>query len=124
MAIVPIHTERKRPRMGPDRYGTDARRFSGRNTDHRACGRSDSNFDDLSISAIAGDVVALVSGFGKIRQYNGWSIGAAVTVEAALALGDICKAIILTAGATPAHVTKPDYPHGGSRRFSRYCWRG
>ena len=83
--------------------------------DHRGCGRSDSDFEDLSISAIAGDVVALVSELGlKSVILNGWSIGAAVTVEAALALENICKAIVLTAGATPAHVTKPDYPHGGA----------
>ncbi len=83
--------------------------------DHRGCGRSDSDFEDLGISAIAGDVVALVSELGlKSVILNGWSIGAAITVEAALALGDICKAVVLTAGATPAHVTKPDYPHGGS----------
>lgn len=83
--------------------------------DHRGCGRSDSDFEDLSISAIAGDVVALVSELGlKSVILNGWSIGAAVTVEAALELGDICKAVVLTAGATPAHVTKTDYPHGGS----------
>ena len=83
--------------------------------DHRGCGRSDGDFEDLSISAIAGDVVALVSELGlKSVILNGWSIGAAITVEAALALGDICKGVVLTAGATPAHVTKPDYPHGGS----------
>lgn len=83
--------------------------------DHRGCGRSDSDFEDLSISAIAGDVVALVSELGLNSVIlNGWSIGAAVSVEAALALGDICRAVVLTAGATPTHVTKPDYPHGVS----------
>ena len=83
--------------------------------DHRGCGRSDRDFEDLGISAIAGDVVAVVSELGlKSVILNGWSIGAAVAVEAALTLGDICKAVVLTAGATPAHVTKPDYPHGGS----------
>ena len=56
-------------------------------------------FDLKHFTEIAGDVVALV-------KKSGWSIGAAVTDEAALALGDICKTVVLTAGATPAHVTK------------------
>ncbi len=32
--------------------------------DHRACGQSDANFDDISIESIASDVVALVHELG------------------------------------------------------------
>src|SRR5689334_19813463 len=54
--------------------------------DHRACGRSDRDFDDLSIDAIAGDVAAIVERCALTRiVLNGWSLGAAVAVAAAKA---------------------------------------
>ena len=83
--------------------------------DHRGCGRSDKDFADMSISAVAGDVTALTQQLG-LRQValNGWSLGGAVAVEAAASLGSTCKALVLTCGATPAYLQKPDFPHGGT----------
>jgi non-heme chloroperoxidase len=51
--------------------------------DHRGCGRSDRDFSDLSISAIADDVVAIVRLLDlRPAVFNGWSMGGAVAVEA------------------------------------------
>lgn len=83
--------------------------------DHRGCGQSDKDFSDMSISAIAGDVVALVQSLDlKSVVLNGWSLGGAVAVEAARQLGGICAGLVLTGGATPIYVQKPDFPHGGT----------
>ena len=83
--------------------------------DHRGCGQSDKDFADLSIKAIAGDVVALVHSLGLSSVVlNGWSLGGAVAVEAATQLGDTCAALVLTGGATPVYTQKPDFPHGGT----------
>ncbi len=83
--------------------------------DHRGCGESDKDFADLSIKAIAGDVVALVRELGLSSVVlNGWSLGGAVVVEAADQLGDVCKGLVLTGGATPVYTQKPDFPHGGT----------
>ena len=69
----------------------------------------------LSIKAIAGDVVALVHSLGLSSVVlNGWSLGGAVAVEAATQLGDTCAALVLTGGATPVYTQKPDFPHGGT----------
>lgn len=82
--------------------------------DHRGCGRSDRDFADLSIDAIAGDVVAIVEGCGHDRVVlNGWSLGGAVAVAAADRLGDKVAGMILTCGATPRYVQGEDFPHGG-----------
>ena len=44
--------------------------------DHRGCGRSDHDFADLSIAAIAGDVASLVAHLGLSDVVvNGWSLG-------------------------------------------------
>ena len=52
--------------------------------DHRGCGRSDHDFADLSIAAIAGDVAALVAHLGLSDVVvNGWSLGGAVATHAA-----------------------------------------
>ena len=83
--------------------------------DHRGCGQSDKDFADLSIGAIAGDVVALVEALSlKKVVLNGWSLGGAVVVEAADQLGQRCAGIVLTGGATPVYTQKPDFPHGGT----------
>lgn len=83
--------------------------------DHRGCGRSDKDFDDVSIAAIAGDIVALVGSLGlKKVVLNGWSLGGAVAVAAAAQLGSTCRGLVLTCAATPAYLQKPDYPHGGT----------
>lgn len=83
--------------------------------DHRGCGQSDKDFEDMSISAIAADIAALVDHL-RLRSVilNGWSLGGAVVVEAAALIGDKCNALVLTGGATPVYTQKPDFPHGGT----------
>lgn len=83
--------------------------------DHRGCGQSSKDFADMGIEAIAGDVVALVEHLGLANVVlNGWSLGGAVVVAAAKQLGERCNGVVLTCGATPCYVQKPDYPHGGT----------
>ena len=56
--------------------------------DHRGCGRSDRDFTDMSIAAIAGDVAAIIDRCDVPRVVlNGWSLGGAVAVAAAALLG-------------------------------------
>ena len=62
--------------------------------DHRGCGRSDHDFADLSIDAIAGDVVSLVDSLALKTVYlNGWSLGGAVATRAAHSLGARCAGV-------------------------------
>jgi pimeloyl-ACP methyl ester carboxylesterase len=83
--------------------------------DHRGCGASDKDFADLSIDAIAGDVVALVDALGlESVVLNGWSLGGAVAVAAAAQLGGRCHGLVLTCGATPCYVQKPGFEAGGT----------
>ncbi|MEM8563330.1 MAG: alpha/beta hydrolase [Pseudomonadota bacterium] len=83
--------------------------------DHRACGRSDKDFDDVGINAIAGDVVALVEKLQLSRVVlNGWSLGGAVAVEAATQLQARCVGLFLTCAASPCYLQKSDYTHGGT----------
>ena len=83
--------------------------------DMRACGRSDKDFTDVSIGAIASDVVALVRHLGlRGPVLNGWSLGGAVTVEAASRLGDDVSGLVLTGGATPRYTCADDWPYGGT----------
>ena len=82
--------------------------------DQRGCGQSDKTFDNLSIDAIAGDVVRVVDHLQLDSVIlNGWSLGGAVVVEAAAKLGARCAGLVLTGGATPVYTQKPDFPHGG-----------
>lgn len=83
--------------------------------DHRGCGRSDHDFADLGIKAIASDVAALVHERGVSRAIlNGWSLGGAVATQAAHDLGDRCAGLVLTAGASPMYTQKPDLELGGT----------
>lgn len=83
--------------------------------DHRGCGRSDRDFADMSIDAIARDVAAIVDGCGAGRVVlNGWSLGGAVVVAAAELLGDRVAGLILTCGASPRYVQGDGFPHGGT----------
>ncbi len=83
--------------------------------DHRGCGQSDKDFNDMGIEAIAGDAVALVEYLGLQRVVlNGWSLGGAVAVAAAERLGERCRGVVLTCGATPCYLQKADYPYGGT----------
>lgn len=83
--------------------------------DHRGCGRSDRDFADMSIGAIADDVAAIVRQCGPERVVlNGWSLGAAVVVAAAEILGDRVAGLVLTCGASPRYVQGEGFPHGGT----------
>lgn len=83
--------------------------------DHRGCGKSSKDFSDMGVNAIAGDVVALVNELGLSKVVlNGWSLGGAVVVEAARQLATKCAGLILTCGATPCYLQKPDYEFGGT----------
>lgn len=83
--------------------------------DHRGCGRSDRDFSDMSIDAIAGDVVATVERCGAERvALNGWSLGGAVVVAAAELLGERVAGLVLTCGASPRYVQGDGFPHGGT----------
>lgn len=85
--------------------------------DHRGCGGSDRDFADMSIEAIAGDVVALVDSLGLDRVVlNGWSLGGAVVVAAAAELGARCAGVVLTCAATPAYLQKEGFPYGGTEQ--------
>lgn len=83
--------------------------------DHRGCGRSDKDFDDFSIGAIAGDGVAICDklGLGRVAV-NGWSLGGAVATEAAQRLGRRCAGLVLTCGASPRYTQAEGFPHGGT----------
>ncbi|MBC3192762.1 alpha/beta hydrolase [Pseudonocardia sp. C8] len=83
--------------------------------EHRACGRSDKDFADTSIGAIAADVVALVEHLG-LREpvLNGWSLGGAVVVEAGRRLGANLGGLVLTGGATPRYTAAEGWPYGGT----------
>lgn len=83
--------------------------------DHRGCGRSDRDFADMSIDAIASDVVAIVEASGADRVVlNGWSLGAAVAVAAAERLGERVAGLISTCGATPRYTQADGFRHGGT----------
>ena len=82
--------------------------------DHRGCGQSDRDFDDMSIAAIASDVAGIVRQCTDAAVVlNGWSLGGAVAVEAGRLLGDRCAGIVLTCGAAPRFIRCDDFPHGG-----------
>ncbi len=83
--------------------------------DHRCCGRSDRDFSDVSVHAIAGDVVRLVDHLGlRHVVLNGWSLGGAVVIDAAVALGSRLAGLVLTGAATPRYTRTADFPHGSS----------
>jgi len=84
--------------------------------DHRGCGKSDRDFDDVSISALAGDIVDIVAA-RNLRPVilNGWSLGGAVVVEAADRLGTAAAGLVLTCAASPRYVQADDFPYGGQR---------
>lgn len=81
--------------------------------DARGCGRSDRDFADRSIEALAGDVVRVVEATrAEPVVLNGWSLGGAVAVAAARRLGSRAAGLVLTAGATPRYTAAPDWPEG------------
>lgn len=84
--------------------------------DQRACGRSDNDFADVSVSALGSDIARLCDHLG-LREpvINGWSLGGAVAVDAVARLGGNASGLVLTGGATPRYTAAPDWPHGGTR---------
>jgi pimeloyl-[acyl-carrier protein] methyl ester esterase len=84
--------------------------------DERACGRSDKDFRDVSIGALASDVVRLVDELDLRRPVlNGWSLGGAVVAEAGARLGDRLGGLVLTCAATPRFVQGDGWPYGDTR---------
>lgn len=82
--------------------------------DHRGCGRSDRDFDNFSVEAIAGDVSAIADRIGLAPcVLNGWSMGGTVAVEAARLMGDRAAGLFLTCAASPRLTSAPDFPFGG-----------
>ncbi len=83
--------------------------------DHRCCGSSDKDFDDVSIDAIAADAVRLATKLDlRGIAVNGWSLGGAVAVAAAAGLGDRAACLVSTGGATPRYVKGDGWDHGGT----------
>jgi non-heme chloroperoxidase len=83
--------------------------------DHRGCGHSDKDFVDVSISAIAGDVVALVDELGLVDPVIlGWSLGAAITVEAVEQLGDKVAGMVLVGTPSPRYLQTDGWDIGGT----------
>lgn len=84
--------------------------------DHRGCGQSDRDFDDMSIAALASDVEGIVrQETSRPVVLNGWSLGGAVAAEAARRLGDRVAGLVLTCGASPRYTKTADFPFGGDR---------
>ena len=82
--------------------------------DHRACGRSDKDFDTVSIDAIGSDVARLVNELSLDGVVlNGWSLGGAVVVDAAAKLQDV-GGLVLTGGATPKYLQGDGWAYGGT----------
>lgn len=83
--------------------------------DQRGCGKSDKDFSDFSIPALAGDAVALIDRLGVDGiVVNGWSLGGAVATETAHRLGARCKGLVLTCGASPRYTQSDGFPHGAT----------
>jgi pimeloyl-[acyl-carrier protein] methyl ester esterase len=83
--------------------------------DQRGCGRSDADFAANDVAVGIEDAVKLIDHVGlEGAVLNGWSLGGAVAVGAAHALGDRCAGVVLTGGATPRYVQADDFPHGGT----------
>lgn len=82
--------------------------------DHRNCGLSSKDFDDVSIAALGDDIVGICNQL-ELDQVvlNGWSLGGAVVVDAAAKLGARLVGLVSTGGATPRYTQADGFPHGG-----------
>lgn len=88
--------------------------------DQRGCGRSDHDFADTSIDALADDVVAVVQHLGLNGVVlNGWSLGGAVAVAAAGRLAGRAAGLVLTCAASPRYTQADDFPYGGAAEAVR-----
>jgi non-heme chloroperoxidase len=83
--------------------------------DQRTCGRSDNDFEDVSIAALGSDVANVCERL-ELREpvINGWSLGGAVATDAVARLGGNVSGLVLTGGASPRYTSAPDWPHGGT----------
>jgi pimeloyl-ACP methyl ester carboxylesterase len=99
-------------------YNLPALRAAGHRVvslDHRGCGHSDKDFEDVSIAAIAADVVALCDDRAlESPVLVGWSLGAAVAVEAAEALGARTAGLALIGTPSPRYLQAADWEIGGT----------
>lgn len=99
-------------------YNLPALRAAGHRVvslDHRGCGHSDKDFEDVSIAAIAADVVALCEARGlESPALLGWSLGAAAAVEAAEALGGRAAGLALIGTPSPRYLQAADWEIGGT----------
>ncbi len=83
--------------------------------DHRGCGHSDKDFEDVSISAIAADAVALIRERGVDQPVIvGWSLGAAVSVEVAEQLGAGAAGLVLIGSPSPRYTQAEGWEIGGT----------
>lgn len=83
--------------------------------DLRACGRSDKDFDDVSIATLGADVAKLAEHLNLDNPViNGWSLGGGVATEAVAALGEKAGGLVLTGGASPRYTRTDDWPHGST----------
>lgn len=82
--------------------------------DHRCCGASDKDFADVSVAALGSDLAGLCEHLQLERPVlNGWSLGGAVVVDAAIRLGANVGGLVLTGAATPRYTQAEGFPHGG-----------
>jgi non-heme chloroperoxidase len=83
--------------------------------DHRCCGQSDKDFDEVSTKSIASDLEKLIDVTGLQRPVVvGWSLGAAVVAEAASRLRDRLAGIVLVGPPTPRYTQADGFPHGST----------
>lgn len=83
--------------------------------DVRAAGKSDMDFDEVTIDATANDVLAIIEATGLDRPViNGWSAGGGIAAEVAIRLGSRSGGLVLTCGASPRYTQAPDWPYGGT----------
>lgn len=81
--------------------------------DLRGCGRSDKDFRNTSIDVLGSDIEQLVKELALDQVVlNGWSLGAAVAVDAAAKLAPHVSGLVLTAGAAPRMTRSTDWIHG------------
>lgn len=81
--------------------------------DHRGCGRSDRDFADLSVTAIAADVDGIARSLDlRPVVLNGWSLGGTIAVEAAARMRDRVAGVVLTCAASPRLTRADDFPFG------------
>ena len=82
--------------------------------DHRCCGASDKDFADVSIEALGADLAMLCRHLRLDHPVlNGWSLGGAVVVDAAVRLGGDVGGLVLTGGASPRYTRAEGFPYGG-----------